>query len=69
MNNIMLKRKPETEVDEKTKRVSEYGILPLPSVVVAGPATLEFSVPTGYDTFCTFRIVQGPSTVLKPSDK
>jgi len=70
VNSVMITRKPEVEVDEKTRRVKENGILALPSIVVCGPATLKLAVPAGLaeDTYCTFRIVHGPTRVVKTSD-
>ena len=69
MRNVMFERKPEIEVNQKTDRITEHGALPLPPVVVVGPATLELSV-VGNDTvFCTFRVVHGDSSVIQSRDK
>jgi hypothetical protein len=46
-----------------------YGTLPMPEIVVAGPANIELTVNKAETVFCTFRIVQGPSRTVFPVEK
>lgn len=67
--SVLLDRKPEIEVDQKTKRITDHGTLPLPPVVVAGPANLELSVVGWQTMFCTFRVVHGNSSMIESRSK
>ena len=68
MRSIMFERKPEIEVEQKTNRITEHGALPIPPVVVVGPATLKLSVVGNETMFCTFRVVHGNSSVIQSRD-
>ena len=69
LESVVIQRKAEIEVDEKTKRVTENGVLRIPEVVVAGPATLELVAAPGFGTLCTVRIVQAPSSVVRSAER
>jgi len=62
--SVTITRNPEFEVDQKNKTVKKHGILPLPDLVVAGPATIEIKKLDYATIFCTFRIVKGSSRVI-----
>jgi len=65
-NSVTVTRNPEFEVDQKDKSVKKHGVLPLPALVVAGPAIVELSMMSPGTIFCTFRIVKGDSRVALP---
>ena len=65
-HSVIVTRNPEFEVDQKEKSVKKHGTVPLPDLVVAGPATVELSTMSNTAIFCTFRIVKGDSRVVVP---
>ena len=68
-HSATIHRKPEFEIDKKSKEVTKNGVLSLPKIVVAGPATLELSTVGTATHFCTFRVVKGESRIVESTEK